>query len=256
MSTKKLFNLNGKVAIITGASKGIGFSIAEALAEYGAKVIVSSRSQEAVDDAADKIQKKGFESRGIACHVGEPEQRKELIQKTVKIYGGIDIFINNAGINPVHDSLEKMTEAIYDKMMDVNLKSAFDFGNLCFPYLKEKQDGSIINIASVEGLKPTFGLGIYSISKAAMIMLTKVQAKEWGKYGIRSNAICPGLIQTKLSAGIWKNESILKKFEDQLPAQRMAQPIEISGLAVYLSSKAASYSTGGIYTIDGGHMLT
>jgi NAD(P)-dependent dehydrogenase (short-subunit alcohol dehydrogenase family) len=141
-------------------------------------------------------------------------------------------------------------------MMDVNLKSAFDFGNLCFPYLKEKKDGSIINIASVEGLKPTFGLGIYSISKAAMIMLTKVQAKEWGKHGIRSNAICPGLIQTKLSAGIWKNESILKKFEDQLPVGRMAQPIEISGLAVYLSSKAGSYSTGGVYTIDGGHMLT
>jgi len=256
MSTKSLFNLSGKVAIITGASKGIGFSIAEALAEYGANVIVSSRSQEAVDEAANKIQKKGFESKGIVCHVGDSEQRKELIQKTIKIYGGIDIFINNAGINPVHDSLEKMTEAIYDKMMDVNLKSAFDFGNLCFPYLKEKQDGSIINIASVEGLKPTFGLGIYSISKAAMIMLTKVQAKEWGKHGIRSNAICPGLIQTKLSAGIWKNESILKKFEDQLPARRMAQPIEISGLAVYLSSRAGSYSTGGVYTIDGGHMLT
>ena len=256
MSTKSLFNLNGKVAIITGASKGIGFSIAEALAEYGANVIVSSRSQEAVDEAANKIQKKGFESKGIACHVGDSEQRKELIQKTIKIYGGIDIFINNAAINPVHDSLEKMTEATYDKMMDVNLKSAFDFGNLCFSYLKEKQDGSIINIASVEGLKPTFGLGIYSISKAAMIMLTKVQAKEWGKYGIRSNAICPGLVQTKLSAGIWKNESILKKFEDQLPAQRMAQPIEISGLAVYLSSRAGSYSTGGVYTIDGGHMLT
>ena len=153
MSTKKLFNLNGKVAIITGASKGIGFSIAEALAEYGAKVIVSSRSQEAVDDAADKIQKKGFESKGIACHVGESQQRKELIQKVIKTYGGIDILINNAAINPIHDSLENMTEAIYDKMMDVNLKSAFDFGNLCFPYLKEKKDGSIINIASVEGLK-------------------------------------------------------------------------------------------------------
>tara|TARA_B100000131_G_scaffold302660_1_gene326012 strand:+ start:481 stop:1251 length:771 start_codon:yes stop_codon:yes gene_type:complete len=256
MSTKKLFNLNGKVAIITGASKGIGFSIAEALAEYGAKVIVSSRSQEAVDDAADKIQKKGFESKGIACHVGESQQRKELIQKVIKTYGGIDILINNAAINPIHDSLENMTEAIYDKMMDVNLKSAFDFGNLCFPYLKEKKDGSIINIASVEGLKPTFGLGIYSMTKAALIMLTKVQAKEWGKYGIRSNAICPGLIQTKLSSGIWKNESILKKFEDQLPAGRMAQPIEISGLAVYLSSNAGSYSTGGVYTIDGGHMLT
>ena len=124
MSTKSLFNLKGKVAIITGASKGIGFSIAEALAEYGASVIVSSRSQEAVDEAADKIKQKGYESKGIACHVGDSEQRKGLIQQTIKIYGGIDIFINNAAINPVQDSLENMTESIYDKMMDVNLKSA------------------------------------------------------------------------------------------------------------------------------------
>ncbi len=256
MSTKSLFDLSQKTAIITGASKGIGFAIAEAFAEYGAKVIVSSRSQEAVDEAADKIQKKGFKSKGIACHVGESEQRKELVKKTIKTYGGIDILVNNAAINPVHDSLDKMTETVYDKMMDVNLRAAFDLGNLCFPYLKEKKDGAIINIASVEGLKPTFGLGIYSITKAALIMLTKVQAKEWGKHGIRANAICPGLIQTKLSAGLWKNESLLNEFENQLPAGRMAQPIEITGLAVYLSSSAGSYSTGGVYTVDGGYIMT
>ncbi|MEE3034513.1 MAG: glucose 1-dehydrogenase [Bacteroidota bacterium] len=256
MSTKSLFDLSQKTAIITGASKGIGFAIAEAFAEYGAKVIVSSRSQEAVDEAADKIQKKGFKSKGIACHVGESEQRKELVEKTIKTYGGIDILVNNAAINPVHDSLDKMTETVYDKMMDVNLRAAFDLGNLCFPYLKEKKDGAIINIASVEGLKPTFGLGIYSITKAALIMLTKVQAKEWGKHGIRANAICPGLIQTKLSAGLWKNESLLNEFENQLPAGRMAQPIEITGLAVYLSSSAGSYSTGGVYTVDGGYIMT
>lgn len=256
MSTKSLFDLSQKTAIITGASKGIGFAIAEAFAEYGAKVIVSSRSQEAVDEAADKIQKKGFKSKGIACHVGESEQRKELVEKTIKTYGGIDILVNNAAINPVHDSLDKMTETVYDKMMDVNLRAAFDLGNLCFPYLKEKKDGAIINIASVEGLKPTFGLGIYSITKAALIMLTKVQAKEWGKHGIRANAICPGLIQTKLSAGLWKNESLLNEFENQLPVGRMAQPIEITGLAVYLSSSAGSYSTGGVYTVDGGYIMT
>jgi len=256
MSTKSLFDLSQKTAIITGASKGIGFAIAEAFAEYGAKVIVSSRSQEAVDEAADKIQKKGFKSKGIACHVGESEQRKELVKKTIKTYGGIDILVNNAAINPVHDSLDKMTETVYDKMMDVNLRAAFDLGNLCFPYLKEKKDGAIINIASVEGLKPTFGLGIYSITKAALIMLTKVQAKEWGKHGIRANAICPGLIQTKLSAGLWKNESLLNEFENQLPVGRMAQPIEITGLAVYLSSSAGSYSTGGVYTVDGGYIMT
>ena len=256
MSTKDLFNLNEKVAIITGASKGIGFAIAEALAEYGAKVILSSRSQGAVDQVAEKIQKKGLKAIGIACHVGDSEQRKQLVEKTIENYGRLDILINNAAINPVHDSLEKMTEAIYDKMMDVNLKATFDLGNLCLPYLKVKKDGAIINIASVEGLRPSFGLGIYSVTKAALIMLTQVQAKEWGKYGIRANAICPGLIQTKLSAGLWKNESLLNQFENQLPAGRMAQPIEITGLAVYLSSSAASYSTGGVYTVDGGYMTT
>ena len=126
---------------------------------------------------------------------------------------------------------------------------------MCFPYLKAEKNGSIINISSVEGLKPSLGLGIYSITKAALIMLTQVQAKEWGKYGIRSNAICPGFIKTKFSSALWKNEALLAQVKNQLPAGRVAEPIEMSGLAVYLASSAGSYTTGGIYTADGGHML-
>jgi NAD(P)-dependent dehydrogenase (short-subunit alcohol dehydrogenase family) len=139
-------------------------------------------------------------------------------------------------------------------MMNVNVKAAFAMSNLCFPHLKEKKEGAIINIASVEGLKPSLGLGVYSVTKAALIMLTQVQAKEWGKHGIRSNAICPGLIQTKFSKALWKNEALLNQVENELPAGRMAQPHEMTGLAVYLASPAGSYSTGGIYTADGGHM--
>lgn len=254
-TTKHLFELDGKVALITGSSKGIGLALAEVLAEYGAKVVVSSRSQDSVDEVAKNLRAKGHTVMAQACHVGDSEQRKILVNKTIETYGGIDILINNAAINPVFKGLESMSEEIYDKMMNVNLKAAFDLSNLCFPYLKDSKGSSIINIASVEGLKPSFGLGLYGVTKAALIMLTQVQAKEWGKYGIRSNAICPGLIQTKFSAALWKNEGLMQEVVKDLPAGRMAQPQELKGLAVYLASNAGSYSTGGIYTVDGGHMI-
>jgi NAD(P)-dependent dehydrogenase (short-subunit alcohol dehydrogenase family) len=254
-STKKLFELEDKVALVTGSSKGIGLAIATALAEYGAKVVVSSRSQEAVNEIVTEFKTKGYTAMAQACHVGDSEQRKKLVQKTIETFGGIDILVNNAAINPVFEGLESMSEAVYDKMMNVNLKAAFDLSNLCFSALKKSKSGSIINIASVEGLKPSFGLGVYGITKAALIMLTQVQAKEWGKYGIRSNAICPGLIQTKFSAALWKNEGLMQQVVKDLPAGRMAQPQELTGLAVYLASNAGSYSTGGIYTVDGGHMI-
>ena len=254
-TTKHLFELDGKVALITGSSKGIGLALAEVLAEYGAKVVVSSRSQDSVDEVAKNLRAKGHTVMAQACHVGDSEQRKILVTKTIETYGGIDILINNAAINPVFKGLESMSEEIYDKMMNVNLKAAFDLSNLSFPYLKDSKGSSIINIASVEGLKPSFGLGLYGVTKAALIMLTQVQAKEWGKYGIRSNAICPGLIQTKFSSALWQNETIMKQVVKELPAGRMAQPQELTGLAVYLASDAGSYSTGGTYTVDGGHMI-
>ncbi len=256
MSVKELFDLKGKVAIVTGSSKGIGKAIAEALAEYGAHVVVSSRSQEAVDAVADEFKAKRLETIGIACHVGDEEQRKALIDKTVNHYGGVDILINNAATNPVYAPLEGVDDPVFDKIMDVNVKACFSFAKLCFPYMKEKKKGSIINIASVEGLKPNMGLGLYGVSKAALIMLTKSQASEWGKYGIRTNAICPGLIKTKFSQALWSNEQLMKQVEHHLPLRRAAEPIEMAGLAVYLASDASSYTTGAILNADGGHMLT
>ena len=253
-STRNLFELAGKVAIVTGASKGIGLSIARGLAEYGAKVVISSRSQESLDLVAKELLVDGLKVFPFECHVGDENQRKELVKKTIDVYGRIDILINNAAINPVNNSIENMSSEVYDKMLNVNLKAAFDLSNLCFPYLKKDKQGAIVNIASVEGLKPSFGLGLYSITKAALIMLTQVQAKEWGKHGIRSNAICPGLIKTKFSSALWQNEKLKKQIEKHLPAGRVAEPIEMSGLAVYSSSSAASYTTGAIYTADGGHM--
>ncbi len=254
MNSKKLFELKGKVAIVTGSSKGIGLAIARGLAENGANVVLSSRSQETVELVANQFLKDGLSVLAQSCHVGDQKQRIELVEKTTKKFGKIDILVNNAAINPVYETIEKMSNEVYDKMFNVNVKAIFDLSNLCFPFLKKEKSGSIINIASVEGLKPSLGLGIYSITKAAVIMLTQVQAKEWGKHGIRSNAICPGLIKTKFSKALWENQALLNQVKNQLPAGRVAEPEEMIGLALYLASSAGSYSTGGIYTADGGHM--
>ncbi len=252
---KQQFNLQDKVAIVTGASKGIGESIARGLAEYGAKVVISSRKQEAVDEVAESFRKDGLEATGIACHVGDAQQVEDLVKRTQEHYGGVDILINNAATNPVFGSMLEVSPDLFDKIMHINVKACFQLANLCHPLMKARGGGSIINIASVEGLKPSFGLGIYSVSKAALIMLTQNQAKEWGPVGIRANAICPGLIQTKFSSALWQNEAILKQVTQSLPAGRMAQPDEMAGLALFLSSDAASYCTGGVYTADGGHMI-
>jgi len=252
---KQQFNLDGKVAIVTGASKGIGESIARGLAEYGAKVVVSSRKQDAVDAVAASYKADGLEAVGIACHVGDEAQLQNLVSKTVEHYGGVDILINNAATNPVFGPLVEADGTVFDKIMNVNVKACMTLANLCHPIMEKRGGGSVINIASVEGMKPSFGLGMYSISKAAVIMLTQNQAKEWGGAKIRSNAICPGLIQTKFSSALWKNEAILKQVEQHLPSGRMAQPDEMAGLALFLASDASSYCTGSIFTADGGHMI-
>ena len=252
---KKQFDLTGKVAIVTGASKGIGESIARGLAEHGAKVVVSSRKQEAVDAVAESFRKDGYEAIGVACHVGDEEQLKNLVDQTMAKYGGVDILVNNAATNPVFGPIVESTGELFDKIMNVNVKACMLLANLCYPSMKERGGGSVINIASVEGLKPSFGLGMYSISKSAVIMLSQNQAKEWGSVGIRSNALCPGLIQTKFSAALWKNEAVLNQVEKHLPSGRMAQPDEMAGLALFLASDASSYCTGSVFTADGGHMI-
>jgi NAD(P)-dependent dehydrogenase (short-subunit alcohol dehydrogenase family) len=252
---KQKFDLTGKVAIVTGSSKGIGESIARGLAEHGAKVVISSRSQEAVDEVAGQFRKDGLEATGIACHVGDEDQLKNLVEKTIEKYGGVDILVNNAATNPVFDKLTNTGGDVFDKIMNVNVKACLTLANLCYPSMVERGGGSVINIASVEGLKPSNRLGLYSVSKAALIMLTKSQAQEWGRKGIRSNAICPGLIKTKFSAALWQDEKTLQQFVGHLPSGRPAEPDEMAGLAVFLASEAASYCTGQTFTADGGYMI-
>lgn len=230
--------------------------MARGLAEAGASVIISSRRQESVDALAAELRAQGLEASGIACHVGDEAQRHNLVARAVEIYGGVDILINNAATNPVYGPLAEATPELFDKLMDINVKACFQLANLCYPHLVQRGGGSIINIASVEGLKPGMGLGLYSVSKAALIMLTQNQAREWGRDGIRANVICPGLIQTKFSAALWQQEAVLENIIGPIPAGRMGQAEEIVGLALLLASAAGSYCTGSVFTADGGYMIT
>jgi NAD(P)-dependent dehydrogenase (short-subunit alcohol dehydrogenase family) len=252
MTANQIFNLEGKVALITGASKGIGEAIARYFAGCGAKVVINSRKQEELDKVAESIQAEGGTCTGIAANAGDIAACKELINKVVDLYGGIDILVNNAATNPVFGPVVECEEWAFDKIIAVNVKAPFELGKLVYPIMKERGGGSVINISSIAGLTPDPGLGIYSVSKAALNMLTKVTAKEWGAAGIRVNAICPGLIKTKFSEALWQNEKWLNYFVKNAPIARMGTVDEIAGLALFLASSASGYCTGTIFTADGG----
>ena len=251
-----LFQLDNKVAIVTGASKGIGEAMARGLAEFGAKVVISSRKRESVDAVAESFQNDGLEAIAIAANMGNVEEAQTLIDQTVDAYGGIDIIINNAAANPVFGPIQNTEERAFDKILDVNLKGPFELCKKAYPILKQRGGGSIINISSIGGLTPERGIGIYSVSKAGLINLTKVMAQDWGADNIRVNAICPGLIKTKFSEALWGNEPILDRCLQQIPLNRVGTSDDVAGLAVYLASDAAAYCTGGVYLIDGGYTAT
>ncbi len=255
MDYQNAFNLTNKVALITGASKGIGESIARFFAAYGANVIINSRKQEELDAVAQSINQAGGKCIGIAANAGDLAGCKLLVDRIIQEYSGIDILVNNAASNPIFGPITAAEEWAFDKIMNVNVKTPFALANLVHPSMKARGKGSIINISSIAGLTPDQGLGLYSVSKAALNMLTKVQAAEWGKDGIRVNAICPGLIKTKFSEALWSNEELLKRLVKQLPIARMGTVEEIAGLALYLASDISGYCTGAIFTADGGTTL-
>ncbi|MCA0230117.1 MAG: glucose 1-dehydrogenase [Bacteroidetes bacterium] len=252
MADNQLFQLTGKVALITGASKGIGEQIARYLAQFGAKVVISSRRQADLDELAEDIRKTGGEVTAIEARMGDEAQTKHLFDKTVEVYGGIDILVNNAAANPYYGPTVDCPDNAYDKIMDINVKAPFQLSKLVYPVMKLRGGGSIINISSIAGETPDPGLGIYSVSKASINMLTKVLAKEWGADGIRVNAVAPGLIKTKFSQALWQDEKTLTHFTKRLPIARMGTVEEVASLVLYLASDASGYCTGGIYTVDGG----
>lgn len=248
------FSLAGRVAVVTGASKGIGRAIAEHMARAGAKVVVSSRKQDAVDEVAAAIRDGGGDAHGVAAHVGKPEDRAHLVEATLAKYGRLDVLVNNAAVNPAFGPLLSVDEAAFDKIVDVNLKAPFELGKLCQPHLARHKVGCVINISSIGGVSPEPFLGVYSVSKAALLSLTKVMAKEWGP-DVRANAVCPGLVKTKFSEALWSNEEITEQAVGSQPIPRVAEPEEVAGLCAFLASDAASYCTGGVYMVDGGHCI-
>ena len=252
MTENQFFNFTGKVAVVTGASKGIGEAIARYLANFGAKVVISSRKQADLDILAAEMRQSGGDVTAIEAHMGDMAQVKNLFDKTVEIYGGIDILVNNAAANPHFGPAVECPEAAFDKIMEINVKAPFVLSKLVQPVMKQRGGGSIVNISSIAGITPDPGLGMYSVSKAALNMLTKVTAKEWGSDGIRVNSVCPGLIKTKFSRALWDNEKILDHFTKKLPIARMGTVEEVASLILYLASDASGYCTGGIYTVDGG----
>ena len=248
------FRLDGRVAVVTGASKGIGEAIARALAEAGARVVVSSRKQDAVDEVAHAITAAGGEAIGIAANVGRPGEAAALVERTAAHWGGVDVLVNNAAINPTFGPVLETDDGVFDKIMAVNVKGPLAAARAAHASMQARGHGSVINISSIGGVSPEPGLGIYSVSKAALVSLTKVMAQEWGAAGIRANVICPGLIQTKFSEALWGNERILQHMLTQQPLPRVGQPEDVAGLALFLASDAGAYCTGGVYVVDGGYL--
>jgi dehydrogenase/reductase SDR family protein 4 len=244
--------LNGKVAIVTGASRGIGRAIAEAFAREGARVAICGRKQETLDQVAREI---GPSVKPIACHIGRADQIENMISVTTRELGPVDILVNNAATNISFGPCLEIDEAQFDKMIEINLKSAFRLVQAIAPGMCARGSGSIINIASIAGLRPQLHSLLYSMTKAALIMMTQSYALEIGPKGVRVNAIAPGLIQTALSEHYWKDEAQREKLLAKQPIQRIGQPSDVAELALLLASDKGSYITGQTFVVDGGFLL-
>ncbi len=247
-----MFDLTGKVAIVTGSSKGIGRAIAEQLARADAKVVISSRKAEACEAVAEPLRKEGRAVAVIPCHIGKREDCENLINKTREVFGPCDVLVCNAAVNPYYGPMSGLSDEAFDKVMQTNVRSNLWLANLVRPDMAAKRDGAIIIVSSIGGLKGTDVLGIYSISKAADFQLARNLAIEWGRDNIRVNCIAPGLVRTDFAKALWENPKLLEQTEQRTPLRRIGEPDDIAGAAVFLASRGGNWMTGQTIVIDGG----
>ncbi|MGU3312254.1 SDR family oxidoreductase [Acinetobacter sp. M5A5_2a] len=247
-----LFDLTGKIALVTGASRGIGEEIAKLLAEQGAHVIVSSRKVEDCQRVANEIIAANGKAEAVACHVGKLEDIAEIFEYIRKEHGRLDILVNNAAANPYFGHILDTDIAAYNKTVEVNIRGYFFMSVEAGKLMKEQGGGAIVNTASVNALQPGDQQGIYSITKAAVVNMTKAFAKECGPLGIRVNALLPGLTKTKFASALFENEDIYTSWMSSIPLRRHAEPREMAGTVLYLVSGAASYTNGECIVVDGG----
>lgn len=256
MSFDKMFDLTGKIALVTGASRGIGESIARCLAAHGAYVMVSSRKAEGCEAVAQSIRAEGGKAEALPCHIGEMDQIEKLFADIQQRHKRLDILVNNAATNPHFGPIWETDVGAFQKTVDVNIRGYYFMSSKAVKMMISQGGGNIVNVASVNGVTPGLMQGIYSITKAAIISMTKAFAKECGELGIRVNALLPGITDTKFAATLVKNDAILSKMLQHVPMNRVAQPDEMAGSVLYLVSAASSYTTGVCLNVDGGYLLS
>ena len=252
MSKTTIFDLDGKIAFVSGASRGIGAAIAQLLAQQGAHVIVSSRRIESCEEVVATITAAGGKATAMACHIGEMDQISAVFAQIREQFGRLDILVNNAAANPHFGNILDTDLGAFQKTVDVNIRGYFFMSVEAGKLMREHGGGSIINVASVNGVSPAQLQGIYSVTKAAVISMTKAFAKDCASFGIRCNALLPGLTDTKFASALTSNETILKHALQIIPLKRVADPSEMAGAVLYLASDASSYTTGITLTVDGG----
>ena len=255
MNAKNPFDLTGKVAIVTGASRGIGAAIAHAFAQAGAQVVLASRKQEPLDAVAAEIRAAGGTATAVAAHTGDDAAVEALVARAVDEYGGVDILVNNAATNPHYGPVLTAEDTHWDKTFDVNVKGYVRMVRACMAPMQARGGGAVINVASIAGIKPETGMGVYAVSKAGVLMLTQVLAVELAPANIRVNAVAPGYVKTRFSSVIWQNPHVYAEVKARIPQGRMAEPDELTGVMLYLASDAASFTTGAVFTVDGGQLL-
>jgi NAD(P)-dependent dehydrogenase (short-subunit alcohol dehydrogenase family) len=247
------YSLEGRVAVVTGASRGIGSAIADALVAEGAQVVLSSRKQEDLDREAARLNAERPEAAvAIAAHAGREDDLQRLVDDTMRRHGRIDILVNNAATNPYFGTMIDAEMPAWDKTFEVNIRGVFFLCRAVYLASMEARGGSIVNVASVGGLRPGFGLGIYNVTKAALIMLTKQLAREFAGKSIRVNAVAPGLIKTRFASALWGNEALMERVRTDNPLGRIGTPEEVAGPVAFLASDAAAYVNGEVLVIDGG----